>query len=176
MGSQSDQRVIHAVVDTGPLLHFHEAGVEFLLGDLVVALCPQSVTEELEKYAPGLWHSQVHAGWLTVIALSSDARIQSQAWQKAGLLDRGEADALALAQESEIGCLLTDDAAARLIATSMGLTVRGSLGLVLEAGRRGLLNHVEANAALLALRSTSLWISERVYGEALRLLDEMRLP
>jgi len=52
--------------------------------------------------------------------------------------------------------------------------VRGSLGLVLEACRLRLRSHQETEAALAALRGTSLWVSERVYAEALRLLEEMR--
>lgn len=81
--------------------------------------------------------------------------------------------ARALAQELGIDCLITDDAAARLLAGSLGLTVRGSLGLVLEAARLGVLNLCEAKTKLAALRDSSLWVSERVYAEAQRLLDEI---
>lgn len=91
----------------------------------------------------------------------------------AGVLDRGEADALALARESGIDYLITDDAAARLLGGSLGLTVRGSLGLVLEAARLGVLSRSEASTKLAALRDSSLWVSERVYAEAQRLLNEM---
>ncbi len=176
MGSQSDGGLIRAVLDTGPLLHFHEAGIDHLLGQLVAGICPQSVADELENLAHGVSDAHIFAGWLEVKPLTKAACEQSYDWQRSGLLDRGEADALALAQESKVGCLLTDDAAARLIASSLGLVVRGSLGLVLEAGRAGILNYKESQDALRALQGTSLWLSERVYSEALRLLDEMRLP
>ncbi|MGF1655513.1 MAG: DUF3368 domain-containing protein [Verrucomicrobiales bacterium] len=176
MGSQQDRRLIRAVLDTGPLLHFHEAGLDYLLGHLVAGFCPQIVADELENLAPGVSDAHIVAGWLKVKQLTEAACQQSRDWQRFGLLDRGEADALALAQESKVGCLLTDDAAARLIASSLGLVVRGSLGLVLEAGRLGMLSHQESRDALRALRGSSLWLSERVYAEALRLLGEMQLP
>lgn len=82
---------------------------------------------------------------------------------------------MALAQERKIDHLITDDAAARPLASSLGLTVRGSLGLILEAARRGLLSGDEARVKLAALRDSSLWVSERVYAEALRLLEEISL-
>lgn len=173
MGAPAVDEVIRCVADTGPLLHVREANAGSLLGRLLEATCPPSVAEELETHAPGLWSAHAREGWLRLAALGHSAAMQSLAWRKAGLLDRGEADALALAQELKIGCLITDDAAARLMATSLGLQVRGSLGLVLEAARRGLLTLREARDTLVALRSTSLWVSARVFGEALRLLDEM---
>ncbi len=59
------------------------------------------------------------------------------------------------------------------MANSLGLTVRGSLGLVLEAARLGKLTLDDAEIKLSSLRKSSLWISERVYLEALGLLGEM---
>lgn len=101
------------------------------------------------------------------------AQAQSLEFQVDGLLDRGEADALALARQCGIGWLLTDDAAARFLASSFGFSVRGSLGLVLEAARLHILTHDEAKTILAALRDSSLWISARIYSEALRLLAEI---
>ncbi len=173
MGARTDVEVTRAVVDTGPLLHLAEAEAGFLLGRLLAAVCPFSVAEELQRHSPNMWQTCEEQEWIKVNALGDVATAQSQAWQMAGLLDRGEADALALAQELGIGCLVTDDAAARLLGGSLGLTVRGSLGLVLEAARLGVLNRHEAKAKLVALRDSSLWVSERVYAEALRLLEDM---
>ncbi len=173
MGARADGEIIRAVVDTGPLLHLAEADAGFLFRRLLDAVCPFSVVEELERHSPGRWRICEQQGRIRANSLGDEANAQSQAWQMAGLLDRGEADALALAQELGIDCLITDDAAARLLAGSLGLTVRGSLGLVLEAARLGVLNLCEAKTKLAALRDSSLWVSERVYAEAQRLLDEI---
>lgn len=173
MGARADGEIIRAVVDTGPLLHLAEAEAGFLFERLLDAVCPLSVVEELQRHSPGLWRVCEQQGWIKANALGNEADAQSQAWQMAGLLDRGEADALALAQELGIDCLITDDAAARLLGGSLGLTVRGSLGLVLESARLGVLTCREAKTKLATLRDSSLWVSERVYAQAQHLLDEM---
>jgi len=173
MGATTDNGLIHAVTDTGPLLHVFEAGADFLFDQLLRAVCPISVVAELEKHSPGLWNGYAGRGWIHAKELGYAASVQSMAWQQAGLLDRGEADALALAKELGMDLLITDDAAARLMGTSLGLKVRGSLGLILEAARVGLLDRHGAKTALAALRSSSLWLSERVYAEAIRLLEEI---
>jgi len=85
---------------------------------------------------------------------------------KAGLLDPGEAEALALANQLHAEWLLTDDTAARLVASRLGLEVHGSLGVVLWAAAVGHFNRAEAEATLEALSNTSLWLSARVLDEA----------
>jgi len=79
--------------------------------------------------------------------LSASAQQRSLTWQQAGLLHGGEAEPVALAIELKADWFLTDDAAARLLAESLGLEVHGSLGVILwaagcpagEQGRGGIL-------------------------------------
>ncbi len=87
-------------------------------------------------------------------------------WLKAGLLDPGEAEALSLATQLKASWLLTDDAAARLIAQQQGLEVHGSLGVVLWAAATGHFHRFEAERALDALFRSSLWLSSSVREEA----------
>lgn len=74
--------------------------------------------------------------------------IQQQAWEpvpageipaslQAAALDRGEKEAIALAL-ADHGLLLIDEERARQQARQHGLTVRGTLGVLIEAYRRGL--------------------------------------
>jgi predicted nucleic acid-binding protein len=83
-----------------------------------------------------------------------------------GLLDPGEGEAIALARELKADWFLTDDAAARLFAQTLGIEVHGSLGVVLWAAATRHLDQARAEAALDRLFGTSLWISERVMDEA----------
>ena len=53
-------------------------------------------------------------------------------------LDAGEQEALALMRQQPGALLLTDDAAARLVAEQMGMRVHGTIGVLLRATRRGL--------------------------------------
>ena len=77
-------------------------------------------------------------------------------WQTSGLVEAGEAEAIALARQLSAAWFLTDDAAARVFATALGLEVHGSLGIVLWAAARKYLSREEAGAALDRLAHSSL--------------------
>lgn len=51
-------------------------------------------------------------------------------------LDRGEAEAIILAEELQAGLILIDEAQGRRVARERGLIVRGLLGILLEAKQR----------------------------------------
>jgi predicted nucleic acid-binding protein len=90
------------------------------------------------------------------------------------LLDIGEAETLAMAQEANSDGLLTDDAAAREMAVASGFQVSGSLGVVLSAAARGALGRIEASAALERLQNRStLWLSAKVRQEGRIALDRI---
>jgi predicted nucleic acid-binding protein len=55
---------------------------------------------------------------------------------QAFLLDVGELEALQLMQQSPEAILLTDDAAARLVAERLAYEVHGTIGVVVRALRR----------------------------------------
>ena len=78
----------------------------------------------------------------------------------------GEAEAPALAIELKADWFLTDDAAARLLAESLGLEVRGSLGVVLWAAATRQVGKEEAESLLAGLEWSSVWMSQRVRDEA----------
>jgi predicted nucleic acid-binding protein len=99
--------------------------------------------------------------WINVTRLIPPHDAQAIAWEQASLLDIGEAEALALAQQLFANWFLTDDAAARVLATSLKIEAHGSLGVVLWAAAVGHLNQVEATQALERLEQSSLWISTR---------------
>jgi predicted nucleic acid-binding protein len=75
-------------------------------------------------------------------------------------LDGGEASALALAVERQADLVPTDERDARLAARRPGLAVAGSLRLLLDGKRRGLLDGV----ALLIerMRRAGMWVGDEV--------------
>lgn len=82
-------------------------------------------------------------------------------------MHEGEAEVLAVACELRADGFLTDNAAAREMASALGFKVRGSLGVVLGAAAHGTLKSEMAFAALDALENRSaLWLSARVRREA----------
>ena len=150
------------VSNTGPLLHLHEAQALALLslaGDVHI---PPSVEAEVKLHISD-WQ---RLPWLTVTQLEQAPAGKSAAWQQLGLLDPGEADALALTQQLGADWFLTDDTAARLLAQSLEVEVHGSLGVVLWAAATKHLTYNEAKATLDRLAQSSLWLSAKIYREA----------
>lgn len=152
------------VCDTGPLLHLHQANLLSVLKQAGEVHVPSAVDEELVAHFP-TWRSMA-SKWTKVHALSIGAKHEAEAWVQAGLLDRGEGEAIALARELKADWFLTDDAAARLFAQTMGIEVHGSLGVVLWGAATRHLDSAQAEVALDRLVGSSLWISARVLAEA----------
>jgi len=86
-------------------------------------------------------------------------------------LDVGEIAALSLLQEGRGNLLLSDDAAARLAAESLGFKVHGTVGLVVRAIRRGTKTVGEVRALLeqVPVKST-LHLSRSLLAEILATL------
>jgi hypothetical protein len=137
-----------------------------LVGDLHV---PPQVNAEL-AYLLSDWESPA---WLTIDTLSALHAAEAATWQQSGLLNPGEAEAIALARQLKADWLLTDDAAARLFAAQLGLEVHGSLGIVLWAAAVGHLDRAQAEQTLAGLAASSLWISNKILAEARSALDEI---
>ena len=86
-------------------------------------------------------------------------------------LDAGEAQAIALAVESRAGLILLDERRGRRAAKRLGLTVTGTLGVLIAAKDRGLLASVRP--VLDALRADAgFWIDDNLYNAALTAANE----
>jgi len=82
-------------------------------------------------------------------------------------LDAGEAEAIALALETEADFLLMDEHLGRETAVHMGARCVGLIGIFVEAKRRGLVS--EIRPLLNALRDVAgFWVSETLYRRVLR--------
>ena len=159
--------------DTGPLLHLHQAGLLELLPCMGQISTAAAVVSEWRRHAPEIIQT-AWPSWLSEEMLSPKALAIAHNWVTSGLLDIGEAETLAMAQEANSDGLLTDDAAAREMAVALGLKVSGSLGVVLSAAARGVLGRIEAIAALERLQNRStLWLSAKVRNEARIALDRI---
>jgi len=168
-GAQASQALRRVVSNTGPLLHLSEAHALQILSYAGEIHIPKAVEVEMSRL-DSAWQTP---RWITVDSLDALQQSRAQTWQQAGLLDRGEAEAIALAQQIQADWLLTDDAAARLFAQALGLEVHGSLGLVLWAAATGRLQQGEAEDVLDRLAQSSLWISPRVLAEAKAALHKL---
>lgn len=85
-------------------------------------------------------------------------------------LDRGEAEAIALALELDADLLIVDERLARRYAQHLDLQITGTLGILLKAKERGL--ETEIRPLIQLLRSNRIRLSEDVVQRALQLAGE----
>jgi uncharacterized protein len=118
------------VSDTSPLTALLTVGCGEILPKLfgVVIIPPAVETELLRSHAP-------LPDWLRVRTLNNP----NQAAIYARSVDRGEAEAIALAQELHADHLLIDERKGRRLAQQQGVHVLGLLGAVLLAKRARLI-------------------------------------
>jgi predicted nucleic acid-binding protein len=86
------------------------------------------------------------------------------------LVDRGEAEVIALAEEKSIPQVLMDDRKGRRVASARGLNVIGTVGLLLRAKSSS--HIVSVKGALDALSAAGIRVSAPLQTEALRLAGE----
>jgi len=155
------------VCDTGPLLHLSEAGALHLLQYTGKVLIPDLVADEFEQNAQGWKPPQ----WITIQEMDKDAGKEADNWRVTGIVDPGEANAIALAVQLNADWLLTDDARARQFAETLGLEVHGSIGLLLWSLGEGFIQKDQAYNLLEGLAHSSLWVSERVLDKARQTIE-----
>lgn len=126
------------VADTGPLIALARVErLELLRRRYERVVVPPAVHAELalDSNRPGAraLSRAVDAGWLTVETVTDMGLVR----ELARLLDPGEAEAIALAEQEHAVFLLVDDARGRRIARSRGVSVVGVAGVLLAAKARG---------------------------------------
>jgi len=85
-------------------------------------------------------------------------------------LDRGEAEVIALALELNADIVIIDERLARRHANRLGLTLTGTLGILLRAKEKNIVPAIEP--LIHTLRQNGIRLSHAVIAEALRLAGE----
>jgi predicted nucleic acid-binding protein len=156
--------VIVVVADTSPLNYLIQIHGDHVLPALYARVfVPEAVVDELRHphavAAVRGWLTRVPP-WLLVqhVEEASDARLAR--------LDLGERQAIQLATREHADLLLMDEKLGVRIAREQGLAVTGTLGVLLQAAKRGLL---DLEQALAELQGTDFRCSRRVIEEVRRL-------
>lgn len=109
-------------------------------------------------------------GWLQVVCSTAEERSLMEGLVHRSRLDRGEAEAIAVASIRDLR-LIVDDKEARSVAMAAGVKIVGTAGVLLEACLEARLDLEELEAVLQDLVQV-LWISPAVVAEILRLARE----
>ncbi|MBI4906000.1 MAG: hypothetical protein HY820_20370 [Acidobacteria bacterium] len=112
--------------------------------------------------------SAVTEGWLVRVHTTSQEQRFAARLEQQSQLGPGECEAISLAKHRG-QTLIVDDKGARMTAEGLGLDYTGTVGIVLEAFRNGLLSRDEAEEAV-ARVSRHMWLSPAVITTVLRML------
>ena len=141
------------VCDAGPIIHLDELDSLPLLADFDRILIPEQVWREVERYRPeALTQSGLPLQKIPVVISTQPA---FQTLVQTLSLGLGEQAALSLMSDYPQAIFLTDDAAARLTAVTLGHRIHGTIGILLRAVRRQQRTRQEILASLRNLPSQS---------------------
>lgn len=155
--------MIVVVADTSPLNNLVQIRAEHILPQLFgCLLIPAAVVQELGHPRAGStvreWVARVPS-WVVVREVTSEVD------PSLTRLDPGERQAIQLAKQEHADLLLMDERLGVRIAREQGLAVTGTLGVLLQAGRRGL---IDIERALRELQATDFRCTAPVIEEVLR--------
>jgi len=165
------------ISDSGPLMALGKLGILELLAQLYGQVrLPTAVYAEVVVKGrewgyidASVVEGAIQTGKLAVVEIS-DAELPPDI---ASLpLDAGEKQTLYLAMKDETDLVLLDDLKAREEALSRGLTVKGTLGTIVQAFREGLLTFKEAQAIVdIIIERDDIWIDAELCRHVLRAIE-----
>lgn len=162
-----------AISNASPLIHLAQIDCFKALTVWTKIFIPQEVFDEVCKFeAPG--NKEVRESKIIIIRdLAGESKNLAKRLALTYELDLGEVAAIALAKQEGILLFLTDDLDARLVASSLGLTVHGSVGILLRAFREKILTKDEVIAKVQMLeKQSSLFITRDLINFAINEINE----
>lgn len=161
------------VSDSTPLITLMKAMRLDVLCDLFGEVCiPEAVFAELttnEKY-PGEAIMIRESNFIKVVAVNKSESVSLL--QRATGLDRGESEAIVYADDHHADFLLMDEVAGRTVAQKMNIPIMGSIGVLVNAYRRGLMSAANVETAFEKIRAANRQISEKLIQNALSIVHE----
>jgi predicted nucleic acid-binding protein len=150
------------VSDTTPLSSLILINRFYLLKEIFqFVLIPTEVAAELNHISYFKSAIEVNNSWINIV----DVTNKSKKAELMLVLDEGESAAIALAIEQNANLLLIDERKGKAIAENIGIHTTGTLGILLQAKRNGLIKEIKND--LYKLRQHNFWISDQLIKEFL---------
>lgn len=156
------------ISNAGPLIYLSVLNRFPLLEELFgTVFVPEAVYQEVALHGrgqPGAGEVQaaIAAGWLVRRPVTDRIGVDALL----DVLHAGEAEAIVLSRELDIGRVLLDDRAARSKAQLMGLTATGTIGILLLAQRAAMIEDIRPD--LDRLMESNIRISRQLYDRLRR--------
>ena len=161
---------MRAVSDSSILINLSTIGqLELLNKQFEELFIPKAVWEEVVTEGKGRVGSQevVNAQWLKVREVSDVTFVRLLR----NMLDKGEAEVIALAYELEDVIVLLDEKEARQVANRMGLRMLGTIGLLIKAKMQGQIQSLHEKMEMLK-KEAKFRLSDELYEKALQEVGE----
>lgn len=156
------------IVNSTPIISLSKAGCLYLLKDLYGQVSiPTAVKEEVTRKNDSVKAELENSDWIHVEPVTNSA---SKSMYKAKLHD-GEVEVMILAQEYEGDQLvIIDDGPARRTADYLGLTLTGTIGVLIKAKEKGLINAVMPFIA--KMEKQGIFLSDELKARVKRVAGE----
>ena len=154
------------IVNTTPLIALAEIGELHLLKDLYSEIyIPNAVFEEV-KSEPAYTEVRNATEWIKQVSVdTADNRDMLSS-----RLHTGEVEVIQYARESKADLVILDDQLARRTAKFLGLTITGTLGVIIKAKEKGYISSVKP--IMDKLIQNGLYVDPKVQAEVLKLAKE----
>ena len=157
------------VINTGPLIALAACGrLSLFHGLFQSVLVPETVRHEFQRGSskPAQEVSETEVpDWMEVRTLESPSSLLLSTY-----LDAGEADVISLAVERKIRWVAVYEKRGRRVARLFGLSVIGSVGILLRAKREGLIDAVRPSME--TMKQAGIWMSAQLWERAIRAAGE----
>lgn len=157
-----------AIINASPLIFLSRSHhINLLSGFADEIWVPQPVAHEIKQRGESDISAQTidNTDWLVVKPVLTIPKIITE-WR----LGDGESSVIALAAQQTDCETIIDDLLGRKCAASLCIPVRGTLGIVLAAKKRGIIP--KARPVIEDMMHIGLYLSRRVLDKALALVDE----
>ena len=153
------------VSDTTIISNLFQADLLYILPalykDVIIPGAVALELSQLDETLPGA------IGWLQVRIVNESERVDAMLV----FLDRGESEAIVLAQELQADWLLIDEQRGRRYAKELPINITGTMGVLLTAKQAGLISSVEI-AIWTIQQKAGAWYHASLIEEVLRQANE----
>jgi len=166
-----------AISNAGPLIHLTKANALHIVKALYhTILIPEEVRNEAVDKGKEKGHldalrieKAINQGWIETIQVRLKSDFQKAA--KTAGLTKAETAVIQHAYENHLIALL-DDEPARTFARTLGITIRGTLGILVQAAKNDILNQQQAIHTLDKLTET-MYISADLYKTTRKEIEKL---